>query len=426
MDRSVRQLVQLAILGILAVFVLAGCSSVDSGDDADATGADNDNTVALAGQDADDAVEDEDNSTVADDDDAVSPGERGDNLSIDIGVVLSLSGPNAAYGSPSNLGIELALDDFAGDSGPEGLTFAATTLDDEGDASRGVDHFMTHVEHGVDVILGPTLSNTAFEAHPVAQQNRIPVLAISNTAAGITDTGDYIFRVSLAEDAVVPQTVELISSAWQPQTAALAYSEDDAWSRSSADAFRNAAADQGIEIISEQDIASEAGDYSAQLDAISDADPDVILLSALEGASIAFVIQARDAGIDQNIACGNGCNTGTFIDETGDASDGLIVGSAWHIDVDSEQSAEFVARYQEAHGSDPDQFSAQAYAGMQILSAAAAQVDSVTPDSLRDSLADLGEIETVLGPFSFDNDRNGSHPAVIKQVRNGEFTIYGK
>lgn len=421
MYRVGRQLFQLAIIGVLAVFVLAGCSSIASDDDGDTTGSDDD-TVSIAGQDTDDATDD----SAVSGDDAELDHAGGNGSTVDIGVVLSMSGPVGVYGEPSHRGIELALEDFSGGSGPEGISFTANLLDDEGEASRGVDHFMTHVENEVDVILGPTLSNTAFEAHPVAQSNGIPVLAISNTAAGITDTGDHIFRVSLAEDAVVPQTVELISSAWQPETAALVYSEDDAWSRSSADVFREAAAANGIEIITEQDISSEAGDYSTQIDEISSEDPNVILISALQDASIAFVTQARDAGLDQNIACGNGCNSGTFIAETGAAAEGLIVGSAWHIDVDSEQSAEFVARYQEMHGQDPDQFSAQSYAGIQILAEAATQVESVTPDSLRDALADLGEIDTVLGPFSFDDDRNGSHPAIIKQVQNGEFTIYGK
>ena len=35
----------------------------------------------------------------------------------------------------------------------------------------------------------------------------MPVLAISNTASGITEQGDYIFRDSLTEAQVIPQTV---------------------------------------------------------------------------------------------------------------------------------------------------------------------------------------------------------------------------
>lgn len=46
--------------------------------------------------------------------------------------------------------------------------------------------------------------------------------------------------------------------------------------------------------------------------------------------------------------------------------------------------------------------------------------------ALRDALAELGGVATVLGTFSFDENRDGSQPAVIKVVAGGEFTLFGK
>jgi branched-chain amino acid transport system substrate-binding protein len=423
---KLRQILVLMTICLGMALTVSACSDRVATDDDASAGADqSDDSVELVGQSTDDG-------DAAGSDDAIDDAETDDSEvtaesdvnSLDIGVVLSLSGSNAAYGEPSLRGIELALADY--EDGDYDFGFSVNVLDDEGDAQLGADRFMEQIENGVDVILGPTLSNTAFEAHPVAQENGVPVLAVSNTAEGITDTGDLIFRVSLAEEAVVPQTVDVIAQAWQPETVSLVYSEDDAWSRSSAEVFRQAVAEHNIEIVTEQDISSDGGDYSSQIDAINEANPDVILLSALEHASITFVSQARDRGLEQNIGCGNGCNTGTFISETGDASEGLIVGSAWHIDVDNEQSASFVERYRAMHGLDPDQFSAQSYGTMQVLVAAADQVDEIERESLRDALASVGTVDTVLGPFSFDESRDGHHPAVIKIVRDGSFTVYGK
>jgi branched-chain amino acid transport system substrate-binding protein len=417
-----RRLLTLVALCLVAALTIAACSDlIETDDDASAGGGESDDSVELIGQstDDDDATETDDSEV----DDAGVMGESDVN-SLDIGVVLSLSGSNAAYGEPSLRGIELAIADF--EDGEYDFDFSLNVLDDEGDAQLGADRFMEQIEHGVNVILGPTLSNTAFEAHPVAQENGVPVLAVSNTAEGVTGTGDFIFRVSLAEEAVVPQTVDVIAQAWQPETVALVYSEDDAWSRSSAEVFRQTVSGHNIEIVTEQDISSEGGDYSAQIEAIDEANPDVILLSALESASIAFVSQAREHGLEQNIGCGNGCNTGTFISETGEASEGLIVGSAWHIDVDNEESAAFVERYRSMHGVDPDQFSAQSYGTMQVLAAAAEQLDEIERESLRGALEAVGTVDTVLGPFSFDESRDGHHPAVIKIVRDGSFNVYGK
>lgn len=342
----------------------------------------------------------------------------------DLGVVLSLSGPNAGYGESTRAGIELALEDLQDEEhGPAGVEISASFLDDQGDAETGAAAFQEHVDNEVMAIIGPTLSNTAFEAHPVAQEAGVPVVAVSNTAEGITDIGDYIYRVSLTEATVVPQTVEAVAEEFGPESAALVYSGDDAWSSSSADAFRAAAEDHGIQVLVEEDVPTGTGDVSETINAVAEADPDVIFLASLERESVQVVREVREQGLDQRVVCGNGCNAGTFIDETGEASDGTVVGSAWHIDVENEQTSGFAERYREMHGEDPDQFSAQGYAGIQVLAEAMGEAGSSEPRDVRDALAGLGEVETVLGGFTFGDNRDGSHPAVIKIVEDSEFVI---
>lgn len=221
----------------------------------------------------------------------------------------------------------------------------------------------------------------------------------------------------------MPQTVSTVVDEFGPETAALVYSGGDAWSSSSADSFRAEAEEAGIEILEEQDVPTDSDDVSDAVAAIGSADPDVIFLAALEPVSAQVVLGARDEGLDQRIVCGNGCNAGTFIDETGEASEGTVVGAAWHMDIGNEQSPGFVERYREMHGEDPDQFSAQGYAGVQVLAEAMGHAGSSERDDVRDALAELGEVETVLGRFSFDDNRDGSHQAVVKVVDGGTFAI---
>ena len=120
----------------------------------------------------------------------------------------------------------------------------------------------------IDVLFGPTLSNTAFAADPVAQAAGLPVVAISNTAQGITDAGDYIFRVPLSDEKVIPAVVETVAATLTDKTAALLYATDDAFSTLSAEMMRVAAAANGIEIVTEQTFATTATDFTAQLDAV--------------------------------------------------------------------------------------------------------------------------------------------------------------
>ena len=61
----------------------------------------------------------------------------------------------------------------------------------------------------VIAILGPTLSNSAKAADPIAQESKVVVLATSNTVAGVVEIGNFIFRDSLPESAVQPNTVKV-------------------------------------------------------------------------------------------------------------------------------------------------------------------------------------------------------------------------
>src|SRR5690606_35796540 len=98
-------------------------------------------------------------------------------------------------------------------------------------------------------IIGPTLSNGAFQAQPIAQEAGVPVVAISNTADGITAQGDYVFRVSLTEAQVIPQTVEVAKAEYGLEKVVVMYSNDDAFTESGYEVFSSALEDQGVEVL---------------------------------------------------------------------------------------------------------------------------------------------------------------------------------
>ncbi|MCK9911724.1 ABC transporter substrate-binding protein, partial [Microbacteriaceae bacterium K1510] len=58
-------------------------------------------------------------------------------------------------------------------------------------------------------IIGPTLSGEMFAAGPVANEAEVPIFGISNTAEGINDIGEYVFRNSLPESIAIPTAMKL-------------------------------------------------------------------------------------------------------------------------------------------------------------------------------------------------------------------------
>ncbi|HYR61770.1 MAG TPA: ABC transporter substrate-binding protein, partial [Actinomycetota bacterium] len=99
---------------------------------------------------------------------------------IQLGAVLSLTGAGGIYGPQQRNGVALAEEELNG-TGINGAKINVKVVDDASDKTQGAQQFQTLIQSDqVLGIIGPTLSNTAVGAHPVADQYKTPVIAPSN------------------------------------------------------------------------------------------------------------------------------------------------------------------------------------------------------------------------------------------------------
>ena len=183
-----------------------------------------------------------------------------------IGAALSLTGPAASYGAQQRAGIQAALDEV----NQGGVKLSVLIEDDASTKEQGITVFQKFINRDkVSAIIGPTLSNTASAADPLAQQAKVPVLGISNTAAtGITDIGSYIWRDSLTEAQVIPGAFKKAKEKLQFKTAGVLYGNDDVFTKAGYDVMQKALADQGVTVAGTQTFAKPDRDYNAQLTAL--------------------------------------------------------------------------------------------------------------------------------------------------------------
>lgn len=344
-----------------------------------------------------------------------------------IGLALSITGGAAAYGATQTKGAQLAIDEINAAAGADGLKIVPFFEDDASVPQQGITIFNKLINADkVSLILGPTLSNTAQITNRIAQAAGVPVLGISNTAKGITEIGDYIFRDSLTESVVIPNTIKVAKEKFGIKKVALFYGNDDAFTKGGYDVFKKALADAGIEILTEQSFAKGDRDFSPQLTQIKSKNPDAIIVSALVEEASGIVGQARQLGIANTVPIigGNGFNSPTLIKNAGEAAEGVIIGAAWNVSSTLPANSKFVAAYTAKNGGAPDQFAAQAYAGIYIAYAAIKNAGSTTDHkAIRDALVQLKGLDTVLGKFSFTAGRDADHIPVVQIVKGGKFTV---
>jgi branched-chain amino acid transport system substrate-binding protein len=347
---------------------------------------------------------------------------------IKMGFVFSMTGGAAVYGASQKEGAQLAVDQINAAAG-SGLQILPIFEDDASVPQQGINVFNKLINGDkVAIIIGPTLSNTAKTTNPIAQQAGVPVLGVSNTASGITEIGDYIFRDSLTEAVVIPNTIKVAKAKLGLKKVVLFYGNDDAFTKSGYDVFKKVLQAEGIQILSEQTFAKGDRDFSPQLTQIKAQNPDAIVCSALVEEASGIVSQARQLGIPKTVRIigGNGFNSPALIKNAGEAAEGVIVGAAWNISSTNPLNVNFVDDYTKKYNHPPDQFAAQAFAGVHIAYQAAKAVGTAdNRKAIRDAMVKLKGLDTLLGKFSFTEGRDADHSPVVQEIKGGKFVVFG-
>ena len=342
-----------------------------------------------------------------------------------IGSIEILTGPNNRYGLAIQRGFDLATEDVNKKGILGGRPIAITYEDSAGNKDQALNAARKLIGRDkVPIILGPTLSNEMFAAGPIANERKVPIVGTSTTAAGITAMGPYVFRTSLPEGDVIPVTIKKAQAKFGIKKVAVMYGNDDAFTKSGYDVFKDALAKAGVEVLTTETFGGKDSDFSAQLTKIITLKPDAVVVSALVEAAAGIELQARQLGLDPKVFFigGNGFNSPKLGDIAGKAADGTLVGSPWFVGKKDQVNQDFVKAFKAKYNDEPDQFAAQAYDTLHIVAKAIEAAGAPDAEKIRDALAKT-TYSGVMGPFSFSAERDPADTSgvVVLVMKNGRF-----
>ena len=354
-----------------------------------------------------------------------------------IGVAEALSGGAAQYGAAIRNGFQLAAEQINAAGGINGDKIQLVIEDEQGKKEEAINVFKKLLfQDKVLMVFGPTLSNSAQAADPIAQASKTVVFGTSNTADGITSIGDYVFRNSVTEADVLPETLKMAIRKGNIKKVAVLYGNDDVFTKSGYDNFKKALADLNLSVTTTETFAKGDVDFKAQLTKIKAGNPDAIVLSALIAEGGPIMVQARQLGLNIPFIGGNGMNSVKVFDLAKDKSDGLYVGSPWSIENQTETNRKFVVAYTSKFKMAPDQFAAQAYDALHIATQALKTVKlsgnlAADRTALRDALPAV-KWTGATGAFQFRraSDKAGKpagydaqQAAIVSVTQSGRFVI---
>jgi branched-chain amino acid transport system substrate-binding protein len=360
---------------------------------------------------------------------------------IPIGLAVAQTSNVALLGQEQVIGGKIAEDFFNKKGGVNGTPIKLVIQDTAGDEQGAINAFNTLITQDKVVgIVGPTLSQQAFGADPIADRAKVPVLGPSNTAKGIPQIGEYIARVSAPVAVVAPNAVKAaLKINPQIKKVAVFFAQNDAFSKSETETFQSTVKDQKLELVTVQKFQTTDTDFQSQATNAINLKPELIIISGLAADGGNLVKQLRELGYKGLIIGGNGLNTSNLFPVCKAQCNDILIAQAYSPELPSEINKAFRDAYKAQKQTEPPQFSAQAFTGVQVFVEALKALDSKTKistlslEQLRTQLNQqvlAGKYDTPLGEIAFDPEgevkQNQFYVAQVKmdaEGNNGKFTF---
>ncbi|WP_317619558.1 ABC transporter substrate-binding protein [Ancylothrix sp. D3o] len=358
---------------------------------------------------------------------------------IPIGIALAQTSNVALLGQEGLNGVKIAEKYFNDKGGVDGVPIRLVLQDTAGDEAGAINAFQSLIgKDKVVGIVGPTLSQQAFSASPLADRAKVPVIGASTTAKNVPEIGDYVARVSAPIVIVAPNSIKAaLKLNPKIKKVAVFYAQNDVFSKSETEIFQETLKAQGLDIVTVQKFQTTDTDFQAQASNALSLNPDLVVISGLAADGGNLVRQLRELGYKGVIVGGNGFNTSNIFAVCKALCDGVLVAQAYSPQHPGEVNKTFREAYLNQYKNEPPQYSAQAFTAVQVYVEALKEVDKKT-DIKNLSLEELrvelnkqllaGKYETPLGEISFtpvgdvvQKDFYVAQLKVDKDGKNGKF-----
>lgn len=344
-----------------------------------------------------------------------------DSDTIRIGGLAPLTGDAASYGVAVNNAIQMAVEDINANGGIDGKQIKYIYYDEKGDTTEATNAYNKLVQDDkVVAIIGDVTTKPTLAVAQTSQQDNIPIITATATAAEVTLTGPNIFRACFTD----PFQGELMASyasekLGATKVAVLSDMADD-YSSGIAEAFVAKAEELGMQVVADEKYQDGDVDFKSQLTNIKGQNPDVLFLPVYYEDLRLISAQAKEVGVTAQLCGADGWDSVLTDNFDSSVLNGGVFCSQYSTESTDERVQSFISAYKEKYEMDPNMFAVLAYDATNMMAQAISDAGSTDSQAIIDAMAAL-EYDGLTGHMTFDEDRNPQKSAVIVSIQDNAY-----
>ena len=288
-----------------------------------------------------------------------------------IGGIGPTTGSAAVYGTAVKNATELAVNEINAAGGINGYQIEFNFQDDEADPEKGVNAYNTLKDWGMNLLCGSVTSGSCIAVAAESAKDNMFQLTPSGSAVDCV-ANDNAFQVCFTDPNQGMAAAQYIGQNAMATKVAVIYDSSDVYSSGIYEKFAAEVANQPFEIVATESFtADNKSDFSVQLQNAKAAGAELVFLPIYYSEAALILNQAASMEFAPTFFGCDGLD-GILAVENFDKSlaEGVILLTPFAADANDEKTKNFVAAYEAAYGSTPNQFAAYAYDAVYIMNAA--------------------------------------------------------
>ncbi|MFD3260394.1 ABC transporter substrate-binding protein [Paenibacillus lentus] len=353
---------------------------------------------------------------------AANDGSQVKSDTIRIGLAAPISGTQAQYGQAFKNGAELAAAQINEAGGIDGKQVEIVVQDDKGDSNEAVNVANKFVsDKNILAVVGHFNSSATLATAPVYNKNKIVEISPSSSAPGVTDAGEYTFRV-ITTDAFQADYLADWSKELGYSKVALIYEQSD-FCLGLLDVYQKSAPDNNIEVVAAEAYNPGDKDFSTILTKIKDKQPEAIFIGGFYNEAALISQQAKKLNLSVDFIGVDSLYSEALLELGGESVEGFKLIGFFYPDGDNEEAAKFAADYEAAYSSKPDTYAAYSYVAASVVIKAIKE-KGADRESIKTYLETLKDYKGATGVLSFDE--NGDVETIPSKltIQGGKFELF--